>query len=389
MVSFREQRQTLAILVLALCPGIRASFSEVDDDRCDCYLTNASSSNYFTTHKFFDFRSLSRYAKVPNPIEDALDSSEANATSDFFASDGWTEYWGTQSWNNSASVRSGDAPVLMVHSPNNIYIEKNQDESAASDTFMTLRTLRLEDYQSAAEFESQSQDYHFLSIRMYARTVGAPGAVTAMFTYKDSGDPNQLAHVQESDLEIRTIDPPDAVQYTNQPSYSSQGSDKPEATRNATFPGRRSRAEWAVHRMDWTPLNTTWYINGEDVASIKFQTPRDPSMVIFNAWSDGGYWTGNMSVGDEAQLQVQWIELVYNSTGYDKRRDVRGTTELPRRDKKGDEEGCSNVCSIDDTATTGTPVLLHGDAARLLYQMGSYRNVAYWIPATLMALLLW
>ncbi|KAI1335506.1 concanavalin A-like lectin/glucanase domain-containing protein [Xylariaceae sp. FL0016] len=370
MMTYPRSLRGLTSILATTYLSVAHALQEVSDTKCDCYLTNGSNSNYFTTHKFFDFRSLSQYAGVPPAIQDPYASSNALATSDFFTSVDWTEYWGIQKWNNTANIKSGDAPTLMVHSPNNIYIETNQDENPASETFMTLRTSRLPEYQSSSEFESVSEAYHFVSVRMFARTTGSPGAITAMFTYKDSGDPTQLAHVQESDLEIRTRDPPDTIQYTNQPSYSSKGDDVPEATRNVTVPGGLDWTKWAVHRMDWSPTSTTWFIDGDDVASISFQTPRDPSMIIFNAWSDGGYWAGNMSVGKEATLQIQWIEIVYNSTGTDK------TTDNNKRS----EGSCGNVCSIDDTGTTGTPVLLQSGATTSLAYLSGLGSIWIWIP---------
>ncbi len=276
------------IVAISLVPLVVTAFPEVSGDTCDCYLTNGSSSNWFTTHKFFDFRDKSGDARVPALIDDPTESSEASATNDYLLSDDWTGYWTLQSWNNSASLGTdvGDASILMVHSPNNVYIENNADENADSSTYLTMRTARLDDYQSASEFESNIQNYHFLSVRMYARTTGAPGAVTAMFTYKQLDNSDDLTAVQESDLEIRTLDPPNSVQYTNQPSYTSQGLNLADATRNVTIPKERDWTNWAVYRMDWSPSATTWYIDGDEVASISFQTPRDPSMLIFNSWSE-------------------------------------------------------------------------------------------------------
>lgn len=277
------------LVVSSLARLALADYQEVsNDDQCNCYFTNGSSSHYFTTHKFFDFRDKADIAGVPALITDATESSQAGVTSEYFSSQEWTDYWSLQSWNNSAALKSNDsdASVLMVHSLNNVYVEENGDPGADSKTFLTLRTARLQDYQSSCEFESTIHDYHFLSIRMYARTQGAPGAVTAMFTYKDPSGDAKLSTIQESDLEIRTVDPPDHIQYTNQPSYSSQGLDVQEATRNVTIPNKRDWTNWAAYRMDWSPDDTTWYINGDQVASISFQTPRDPSMVLFNAWSE-------------------------------------------------------------------------------------------------------
>ncbi|KAI0180470.1 glycoside hydrolase family 16 protein [Hypoxylon sp. FL1284] len=356
------------VVLSSLVPLYVAAYSEISDDRCDCYLTNATSSNYFSTHKFFDFRDKENYAGVPAIIDNADDSSQADPTSDYMSSDEWTDYWILQSWTNAGSFSNGvsDASVLMVNSPNNVYIEKNQDENADSSTYLTMRTARLDDFQTACEFESAIRNYQFLSVRMYARTTGAPGAVTAMFTYKEISNSSDLTSVQESDLEIRTLDPHNSVQYTNQPSYTSMGLDLQAATRNVTIPKERDWTDWAVYRMDWSPGKTTWYINGDDVASISFQAPRDPSMLIFNSWSDGGSWAGNMSVGSEAKLQIQWIELVYNTTGSSEKRSDTPEHIMTRQEKR-DEGACHNVCSIDEREKIGTTTLLQGSASKPIF----------------------
>lgn len=182
---------------------------------------------------------------------------------------------------------------------------------------------------------------------MLARTRGSPGAVTAMFTYRPPPQPQQLALVQEADLEIRTQDPPNFVQYTNQPAWNST-SDIKEATRNASMPSGKKWSDWAFYRMDWTPGQSTWFVNGVEASRINFQAPRDPSQVMFNVWSDGGSWSGIMGQGGKAEMQVQWIEMVYNST------EASGPVTGPWGDKKG----CANICSIDETTQLGTPVLI-------------------------------
>ncbi|KAI1644817.1 glycoside hydrolase family 16 protein [Daldinia loculata] len=367
----------LLVVVSSLTPLSLAAFQQVSNDQCNCFLTNGSRPDYFTSHKFFDYREKSEYATVPALIDDPDDSSEADPTSDYFSSNEWVDNWTLQNWDNKASLSSGvsDATTLMVNSPNNVYFEKNNDPDADSNTFLTMRTARLDDFQTASEFESTVQDYHFLSARMYARTIGAPGAVTAIFTYRDTANNTDLTKVQESDLEIRTIDPPDHVQYTNQPSYTSLGLDVQQATRNVTIPKKRDWTNWAVYRMDWSPGATTWYINGDEVASISFQAPRDPSVLILNSWSDGGSWSGNMSVGKEAYLQIQWIELVYNTTG--------------SSTSKRDDQSCFNICSIDETEKIGAPVLLQGSASSILGQMGSFAGMVSWVSVLSMVTAFW
>lgn len=318
------------------------------DSNCHCYWTNESTATYFSHHQFFDFRSLGQYVNVPKPLDSFAGNANANATSAYFSSLGFGNAWDLQSWNNTALMALNktdinDATVPMVNSPNNIYIERDDPRNSQSATHLTLRTVRHATFQSAAEIESASQGFQFLSVRMQARTRGRAGAVTAMFTYRPPPTPLQTQLVQEADLEILTRDPPAYVQYTNQPSWNSTG-DIPQSTRNATLPGGMRWTDWADYRMDWTPGSTAWYVNGQLASRITFQAPRDPSQVIFNSWSDGGSWSGNMSVGDQAFLQIRWIDVVYNSTD-------------PGAGKSG---RCQNVCSIDWTTKIGTPVLLTG-----------------------------
>jgi hypothetical protein len=377
--------QYWAVVLSTILPYALAAYQQVDDSRCNCYLTNGSSGSYFTTHKFYDFRSMSQHVNIPSLISDPTASSQASPANDYFQSQDWTQAWGIQQWNNTVNLANGDANVFMVNSPSNVYFQKNTDSNPASDTFLTLRTARMDDFQSAAEIESIIQGVHFASVRMYARTIGDPGAITAMFTYRGSNNPNLI---QESDLEIRTLDPPDVIHYTNQPSYNTTGGTVPQATRNASVPVGWN--DWAVHRMDWTPTSTMWYVDGQNVSQISFQTPRDPSQVIFNAWSDGASWSGNMSVGAEAHLQIQWIELVLNVTSVNTTNSNRRRGELDELSGRDSSASCQNICSIDDTQKLGSPVLLQGtsNSARvnLPGQGGSFGNVGFWIPALIMAL---
>lgn len=85
-------------------------------------------------------------------------------------------------------------------------------------------------------------------------------------------------------------------------------------------------------------------MNGQMAASTKVNVPEDESKVIVNMWSDGGFWSGNMSVGAEAELQIQWIEMVFN---------------MPDADASS-RRGKGVVCSVDQVV--GTPVRAEGVA---------------------------
>lgn len=337
------------VAAASLVAVARGAYPLTTDSNCACYKTNTTTAHYFGYHQFFDFRSLSQYVNVTQPIPDFDANAYSHPTSSYFTSPAWASYWSIMSWNNTAlmglnDTTLNDATIQMVNSPNNIYIERNTDPGASGqDTFLTMRTYRHEaGFQSSSEIESLSTAYQYLSIRMLARTKGASGAVTAMFTYRPPPTPQNISLVQEADLEIRTSDPAFSVQYTNQPAWNVFG-DIPAATRNVTLPASKKWSDWIHYRMDWTPGSSTWFVNGQLVSTITFQAPRDPAQVMFNSWSDGGSWSGVMGVGEQAVMQIKWIDMVFNNT---------------ERVKQGK---CGNVCSIDETTKLGTPVLMTGN----------------------------
>ncbi|KAI5917350.1 concanavalin A-like lectin/glucanase domain-containing protein [Camillea tinctor] len=293
------------------------------DKACDCFKASASSEAYFAHHKFFDFRNISSSSSsvsvsalsVPQPITNKAKDAAAPVTNSYFSSAEWTDTWSIQSWS------TGSGPVFRTNSKNNMYFAQ---DSGTESSYLTMRTVRQNDYQSTSEFQTTSGKYQFLSLRMYARTRGSPGAVTAMFTYLE-GPP-----VQEADLEIRTERPTNEVQYTNQPGYNgNDDSENPNATRVVAMASPWT--DWQEHRYDWTPGLSEWYVNGEKVASITYQAPFDPTTLVFNVWGDGGVWSGKMASGGAAQMDIQWIDLAYNNT-----------------EQPADSSSCSRVCIADE-----------------------------------------
>lgn len=321
MSSPKSLLLTALPIALASCNGARAA--TVDDSQCDCYVAD---NKYYSGHMFWDFRSLSQYAKVPALIQTQQGNANADFSSSFFNWESeFGQTWGLQNWDN------GNSEFPMQNSYNNVYIEKNTDSSPASDTFMTMRTARHKGFQSAAEFESINK-YHYASMRMYARTKGSPGACTAMFTYLGG---EKLADVQEADIEVLTSDPKGLIHYTNQPSYTEEGEEVVGASKAVTMPDGVKWTDWVAHRMDWTPKETVWKVNGKQTWVNSFQVPRDPAQFSFNAWSDGGDWTGTMAEGGVAYQQIQWIEILHG---------------------QADKATCKRVCSIDSGSEVGKPV---------------------------------
>ncbi|KAL3423985.1 xylanase 3 [Phlyctema vagabunda] len=363
-----------SILLLLWLPLLTAAQFD-NAEGCSCFHTNGSSAAYFLYHRFWDYRNVDPSSisnPVPSVLTNATATTSAQATNDFFAADTFTKDWNIQSWNNSDSfgTDASDAAVLMVNSANNVYIEQSTDDSPDYTTFLTLRTARQSDFQSAAELDSTEQNFMHLSARFLARVVGSPGACAGLFTYLSPTDPNDAQTVQEADIEILTSGERNVVHYTNQPSNSANGDELPEATSVAANPGDIDWTKWQVYRLDWTPGMTSWYVNGISVANISFQAPRDPSGLILNMWGDGGSWTGNMNVSDEAYLQLQWVEVVYNTsgayTGSEGGDGIRSRDEMGASGKlekrKKHTPGCKVVCSVDEEVNiTGTPALLYNN----------------------------
>lgn len=177
----------------------------------------------------------------------------------------------------------------------------------------------------------------YASIRLLARVRGDPGAVAGIFTYYND--------TVESDIEILTQDPATSVEYSNQPTVDADGDVISGSNFNTSMAGESTQwTDWNVYRLDWLPGRSAWYVNGQLAASTRVHVPGDESMVIVNMWSDGGSWSGSMSVGAEAELQVQWIEMVFN---------------MPNADASS-RRGKGLVCSVDEVV--GTPVRAEGVA---------------------------
>lgn len=320
--STRNMRSPKNLALLAAVPAMAAKV--VDDSQCECYVTDGNYPTYYKHHGFWDFRSLGDKAGVPPVIRDVDGNMNAPFTSDVFDWDSdFAQFWGPQNWSN------GNEDFPMVNSYNNLYIEENPD--GTSDTFMTMRSSRLDDFQTAAEFESVNKADH-ASMRMLAKTHGSSGACTSIFTYLGA---EQLKDVQEADIEMLTRESSQFIHYTNQPSYLEDGSTVDGASANVTLPDGMRWSDWTTHRLDWTPGRTTYSANGIETHTQTFQAPRDPSQIILNTWSDGGVWTEQMPKGGEAYQNVQWVELLYDVTAR-----------------------CDRVCSIDKSPVRGKAVLL-------------------------------
>jgi len=228
--------------------------------------------------------------------------------------------------------------------------------NSSQTTYLTLRTERLPTFQSTAEIENEQKNLMYASIRMYARVIGARGAVAGFFTYYDDDN--------ESDIEILTDDNYTTWRFSNQPSVNKKGDDIPQSS---LAPGNLPPwDEWHEHRIDWTPGMVRWFIDGQYAAQNSYSVPREPSGLVLNMWSNGNDWSGNMTVGDSAELQIQWVQLVFNTSG-PREGTAGGNKKLKRYTDEWREHlwakrkgnGCKTVCVVDGVQTVGYPQVVY------------------------------
>jgi len=357
-------------LLLFLNPTLSQQQSDLHDNspNCTCYMINSTTRAYFQYHRFWDFRNLGQQSLDQTYGEGSIDEPPptVNNTQDagdepvwdpaIFDSDSWNADWSIQNWSKPAT---SEFPVKVVNSPANIYLLSDSD-SDNSESYLTLRTTRLDDFQSAAEIENLQKNLLHASLRVRARVRGASGAVAGFFTFADDDN--------ESDIEILTRDEVDMVRYTNQPALTPDGDTVSESSvAPADLP---SWTEFRTHRIDWLPKQSAWFLDEEQTATNTYSVPRIPSGLILNMWSDGGEWSGNMTVGDSAEVQITWVEMVFNTSG-----PVEGVQYgSEKRSEKLEErkgKGCKVVCKIDDVREIGTPEVVSMKESMAAARMGA------------------
>ncbi|KAF2691209.1 glycoside hydrolase family 16 protein [Lentithecium fluviatile CBS 122367] len=342
-------------LLLSVRPASSAEYStsnsiipKDNSENCSCYVVNSGADSntpqYFQYYRFYDFRNLAdspgQYLSTPGLVNDTQDAgAEPVWDANILNSDAWNTDWNIQNWSKNAT---DDFPTKMVNSPANIYIKQDTDSNLS--TYLTLRTSRLDDFQSAGEIENLQKNLMHASMRMSGRVIGSKGAVAGFFTFFDD--------TNESDIEILTDDATDVIRYTNQPAVDEDGN---EVSTASVAPEKLAPwDEWQTHRIDWLDQNSYWYLNNRQVAANTYSVPREPSGLVINMWSDGGEWSGNMSVGDSAEFQIQWIEMTFNTSGpVDGPAGGSNKRDLGELEKR--EDGCRVVCKIDGVKTLGTP----------------------------------
>ncbi|CRG83778.1 hypothetical protein PISL3812_01134 [Talaromyces islandicus] len=355
-------------------PSMSQDRTQTVDAGCDCYTVSGPDPGYFQHHRFWDFRQVplnpaaaSTFRFQPNspPSPDY----GANAVPVLLKDTPFSSEWAVQDWGRGGTPLF---PVTIVNSNKNAYLTRH---TAGGQTFLAMRTTRFETFSSTAEIETNILNFIHVSMRVRLRILdkgedimSPRGAEQALGQRIQAGsddipapEPNSPAQrrnenrllppfgacvgiftffsrTSESDIEILTSDPPNRVHYANQPDY--------DPIRNIVIPGSQIAADapipwtaWSTYRLDWLPTMSRWYVENQQQASLAYGVPVDPSRLVINLWSDGGLWSGNLTVGDSVHLGIEWIELAYNLTG-----DV--------------SKPCNRNCRVDNVAVPGIPEVI-------------------------------
>lgn len=343
-------RLRTAILLWWIAAGSAANKVDFhqNSESCDCYVTDGNSSAYYSAHRFFDFRNFTSsdgldYSQEPANVTDSENEGLEETQRGFLNSTDFSKDWLIRTWGRDRSLPN--TPVAFQNSAQNVFIRTIPDNSSMTE--LVLRTHRNNGFSSTGEVESTQKNVFHASIRLHARVQGASGAVAGMFTY--------LNDSQESDIEILTRDPTNLIRYTNQPDEK-DGLTVKQSEVDPTLPDGTDWTDWNTHRLDWTPDVSAWYVNDVFVASNTYGIPSLPSYLTLNMWSNGASWSGNMTIGEAAYLEIQWIEMVFNTSGPATGYDV-GNSKAKRR-RSG---GCGTVCAVDGVRQVGFPEVVHQD----------------------------
>ncbi|RSL92362.1 hypothetical protein CEP52_013842 [Fusarium oligoseptatum] len=271
-------------------------------DDCSAFSIDGPNPATFSFYRFYDFRNASTSGRLPTGDPAAEDRKEPDtlAVSKLTNDSSWTDDWRvTIKYQGQASEK-----VLARHYvSDHVYMDKPDDEAQLS-----LYTDRLKnDTQQAGEVYFSQALVDSISLRVYARISGSPGAVAGFFTYFND--------TQESDIEVMTRDEENRVHFSNQPTENTTTwTTIPGSTHNLTRSG--SMHDWTVYRLDWLreQKKSAWYIDGELKKESEMNVPVVPSTVYINMWSNGGSFSGEMEVGANATLEIQWIQMAFNAS---------------------------------------------------------------------------
>ncbi|PGH27510.1 hypothetical protein AJ80_00751 [Polytolypa hystricis UAMH7299] len=271
------------------------------DTSCTAFQSRGLAKSIWQYYRFYDFRNIGRSGSYNEPT---VDSKTARIVTDR----SWTDDWYLRDYPR----KSPAPPIIPVDFiPERVNITNSTDDSRDYSTFLTLSSARIDDEtQEGGEITFKEFNVTAASIRVYARVHGIRGACAGIFTY--------LNDTQESDIEIFTKDPQNIIHYSNQPASTGEPdwTPIPGATVNRTMPDDTKWTDWHMHRLDWIPDRSVFFVNGHQINTTTLHVPvaSPPSGIYIDMWGSNSSWVGEMPIGGEAWFDIQWIELLFNAS---------------------------------------------------------------------------
>ncbi|KAI0130531.1 concanavalin A-like lectin/glucanase domain-containing protein [Xylariales sp. AK1849] len=382
--------------------------SKDNNDKCECFLVDGPDPGYFQYHRFWDFRGIPNdgdddFTVAPAIVGEDEDTGGQSVTTSYLDTASWQQDWAWLDGPGSSSANS----IPNVYSKQNVYISRNTTDGADDLTFLTLRAARQESFMSSSQITSQQENLMHASIRTRMRVIpnglsnsSAPsaterllenvvtgsnathpvdqGAVVGFFIYQSD--------TQESDIELLTQDSIDQIRYSSQPDDNAASDQSVEgASTQATLHNGMVYTEWIEHRLDWFDGVVRWWADDQLMLNKMVNAPTEPMGLIINVWGNGGSWSGNMSVGGGVTIGIEWIEMVFNTSGPTSGPSKRYLSHdiLEARDDKR----CNIGCSVDDVENLGYPEVVYDNQAAGMCGLAIARRILVYGIAMVVGLL--
>jgi beta-glucanase (GH16 family) len=155
-------------------------------------------------------------------------------------------------------------------------VSGSSDSAKTNLAFVSSRQSETSHQSSGIDFTDES--ILRLSLRLYVRVSGAPGACAAFFTYEND--------TQEADIELLTRDNDDVVGFNTQPTLDIHDQYVPDSHWNMSLPNNITRESWIMYRMDWVEDQVVWYVNGVHMANTTVNVPVEPSRLSIALWGE-------------------------------------------------------------------------------------------------------
>ena len=286
---------------------------------CTAFTSSGLANSTFLYYRFYDFRNIASSRSES--------SQNSTAISKIVTDGSWTKDWYIRNYPRKSP---GPPSIPVAFTPKRVSISmsptrkwrfrsqtklnclaNSTDKSSDYSTYLTLSSARIDDEtQEGGEITFTEFDVTSASIRVFGRVSGTTGACAGIFTY--------LNDTQESDIEMFTRDPNNYVHYSNQPSSTGapDWTPIPGATVNVSMPQGLRWTDWHIHRLDWTPGRSVFFVDDIMTNTTTLQVPvsKPPSQIYVDMWGANSSWVGSMPIGGEATFDIQWIELLFNAS---------------------------------------------------------------------------